>query len=58
MQPCSNGDMAIIISGVDLTGFDLAWRLLPKRTGMMVPEWSMCVYKSTLPPICTKNNFL
>ncbi|CAO3653058.1 unnamed protein product [Mucor hiemalis] len=49
MQPCSNGGMAIIISGVDLTGFDLAWRLLPKRTGMMVPEWSMCMDYCTSP---------
>lgn len=41
MQPCNQDEMAIIISGVDLIGFDSAWRLLPKRTGMMVPEWSM-----------------
>jgi hypothetical protein len=42
MQPTNNeGEMAIIISGIDLNGLNSAWRLLPKRTGMMIPEWSM-----------------
>jgi hypothetical protein len=42
MQPTSHeGETAIIISGIDINGFDSAWRLLPKRTGMMIPEWSM-----------------
>lgn len=42
MQPCNHGNaMAIIISGIDIEGFDLAWKLLPRRTGMMIPEWSM-----------------
>lgn len=41
MQPNTyNNEIAVIVSGVDLDGFDTAYRLLPKRTGMMVPEWS------------------
>lgn len=41
MQPTNNeGEMAIMISGIDMNGFDSAWRLLPRRTGMMIPEWS------------------
>ncbi|KAI8094838.1 Alpha/Beta hydrolase protein [Gilbertella persicaria] len=39
MRPIQDNQMAVIISGVDLIGFDSAWRLLPKRTGMMIPEW-------------------
>jgi hypothetical protein len=41
MQPgLQEGELAVIISGVDSVGFESACRLLPKRTGMMVPEWS------------------
>lgn len=31
--------MAIIVSGIDRDGFETAWHILPRRTGMMVPEW-------------------
>ncbi|KAF7725436.1 hypothetical protein EC973_009610 [Apophysomyces ossiformis] len=34
-----SNEIAIIVAGLDAVGFDLAWRLLPKRTGMMIPEW-------------------
>jgi hypothetical protein len=41
MQPgLQEGEVAVIISGIDSVGFDSACRLLPKRTGMMIPEWS------------------
>ncbi|KAG0171994.1 hypothetical protein DFQ30_011370 [Apophysomyces sp. BC1015] len=32
-------EIVIVVSGLDADGFDSAWRILPKRTGMMVPEW-------------------
>ncbi|KAK4520458.1 uncharacterized protein ATC70_007970 [Mucor velutinosus] len=39
MHPISKTTTAIVISGVDHDGFESAWHLLPRRTGMMVPEW-------------------
>jgi hypothetical protein len=46
MQPgLYEREMAIVISGLDQTGFSSAWRLLPKRTGAVIPEWSMFVLK-------------
>lgn len=46
MQPgLYESEMAIVISGLDQTGFSSAWRLLPKRTGAVIPEWSMFVLK-------------
>lgn len=39
MHPVSNTTTAIVVSGVDHDGFESAWHLLPRRTGMMAPEW-------------------
>ncbi|GAN06545.1 transmembrane protein [Mucor ambiguus] len=39
MHPVNKTTTAIVVSGVDHGGFESAWHLLPRRTGMMVPEW-------------------
>ncbi|KAI8334605.1 hypothetical protein BC941DRAFT_472538 [Chlamydoabsidia padenii] len=35
----SSNEMAIVISGLDFEGLELACQLLPRRTGLLVPEW-------------------
>ncbi|ORZ23581.1 hypothetical protein BCR42DRAFT_405061 [Absidia repens] len=35
----STNELAVVVSGLDLEGLELACQLLPKRTGMLVPEW-------------------
>ncbi|KAI9027606.1 hypothetical protein CLU79DRAFT_832973 [Phycomyces nitens] len=32
-------ELGILVAGLDVAGFDAACRLLPRRTGMLVPEW-------------------
>ncbi|KAI8992141.1 hypothetical protein BDF20DRAFT_832121 [Mycotypha africana] len=40
MQPgLLEGEIALIITGTDINGFDSVLQLIPKRTGMMTPEW-------------------
>ncbi|KAI8092831.1 uncharacterized protein BX664DRAFT_328258 [Halteromyces radiatus] len=39
LSPGSLNEMAIVISGLDLEGLQLACQLLPRRTGMLIPEW-------------------
>ncbi|KAL9541721.1 hypothetical protein MBANPS3_008961 [Mucor bainieri] len=39
MHPVNKTTTAIVVSGVDHDGFESAWHLLPRRTGMMIPEW-------------------
>lgn len=39
IHPMSKATTAVIISGIDRDGFESAWHLLPRRTGMMIPEW-------------------
>ncbi|KAI8642213.1 hypothetical protein BD408DRAFT_416979 [Parasitella parasitica] len=39
IHPISRTATAIVVSGLDHDGFESAWHLLPRRTGMMIPEW-------------------
>ncbi|CAO0800828.1 unnamed protein product [Mucor circinelloides] len=39
MRPINKHTTAIVVSGMDHDGFESAWHLLPRRTGMMIPEW-------------------
>lgn len=39
MRPVNKHTTAIVVSGMDHDGFESAWHLLPRRTGMMIPEW-------------------
>ncbi|KAL0084052.1 hypothetical protein F4703DRAFT_1858238 [Phycomyces blakesleeanus] len=34
-----SNELGILVAGLDVAGFDAACRLLPRRTGMLVPEW-------------------
>ncbi|KAG2175352.1 hypothetical protein INT44_007840 [Umbelopsis vinacea] len=38
-QPWQQRHMAIVIAGIDGSGFSSAAQLLPKRTGMVVSDW-------------------
>jgi hypothetical protein len=38
-QPWRQRHMAIVIAGIDGSGFSSAAQLLPKRTGMVVSDW-------------------
>ncbi|CAO3591357.1 unnamed protein product [Absidia cylindrospora] len=35
----STNELAVVVSGLDFEGLELACQLLPRRTGMLVPEW-------------------
>ncbi|CEP12002.1 hypothetical protein [Parasitella parasitica] len=39
IHPVSKNTTAIVVSGLDHDGFESAWHLLPRQTGMMIPEW-------------------
>ncbi|RUS26818.1 hypothetical protein BC938DRAFT_484077 [Jimgerdemannia flammicorona] len=40
LHPWKSDHLALVIAGVDNDGLHQAVRLLPKRTGVMVPDWS------------------
>lgn len=39
IRPWGSHNLAMIIAGVDDQGLEIAARLFPKRTGLLVPDW-------------------
>ncbi|KAF9107795.1 hypothetical protein BGX29_004854 [Mortierella sp. GBA35] len=39
IRPWGPSNLAMVIAGVDPQGLEIAARLFPKRTGMLVPDW-------------------
>lgn len=40
IHPWGPSNLAMVIAGLDPQGLESAARLFPKRTGMLVPDWS------------------
>lgn len=40
IRPWGPSNLAMVIAGLDPQGLETAARLFPKRTGMLVPDWS------------------
>lgn len=40
IHPWGPSNLAMVIAGLDSQGLETAARLFPKRTGMLVPDWS------------------
>ena len=41
IRPWGSSSLAMMIAGLDAQGMETASRLFPKRTGLLVPDWSM-----------------
>lgn len=40
IRPWGLSNLAMVIAGLDAQGLEMASRLFPKRTGLLVPDWS------------------